>query len=149
VGLAAACDVVIADEGASFALPELLLGLTPATILPLLLSRMTAQQVRLWAIQGKPHDARAAQQAGLVDEVVRAEQAAAATRRWARALSRAQPRALAQFKWLLAEETCGQEDAIRRGAALTTSALGDETVLGPLRVFRHSGTPPWERGEEP
>jgi enoyl-CoA hydratase/carnithine racemase len=147
VGLAAACDVVVADENASFALPELLMGLTPATILPLLLKRMTAQQVRLWALQGKTHDAHAAQRAGLVDEVIRAGEAAAATRRWARALCRARAGALAPFKQLLAEERGGQETAIRRGAALTTAALGDDRVLGPLRAFRQTGTPPWE-GEE-
>src|SRR5262249_44865661 len=128
---------------------ELLLGLTPATILPLLLKRMTAQQVRLWALQGKPYDAQAAQRVGLVDEVVAVEEVAAATRRWARALSRAQPRALSQFKRLLTEETGGQESGIRRGAALTASALGDETVLGPLRAFQQTGTPPWEREEGP
>jgi enoyl-CoA hydratase/carnithine racemase len=148
VGLAAACDVVVADESASFALPELLLGLTPATILPLLLQRMTAQQVRLWALQGTTHDAQAAQRVGLVDEVVRVGEADAATRRWARALRRAQPGALAQFKRLLAEEG-RQEAAIRRGQVLTTSALGDEAVLGPLRAFLQTGTPPWQGGEAP
>jgi enoyl-CoA hydratase/carnithine racemase len=147
VGLAAACDVVVADEKASFALPELLLGITPATILPLLRKRMTAQQVRLWALQGTAFDAHAARRAGLVDEVVRAEEAALATRRWARALSRAQPGALAQLKRLLAEEDGRQESAIRRGQALTAAALADEAVRGPLRAFRENGTPPWERGE--
>src|SRR5947208_2370374 len=35
VGLAAACDMVLASERATFALPELLFGLLPATVLPL------------------------------------------------------------------------------------------------------------------
>ena len=149
VGLAAACDVVVADEKASFAVPELLLCLTPATILPVLRQRMTAQQVRLCALQGTAFDAPAAQRVGLVDEVVRVGETEAATRRWAQALGRAQPRALAQFKRLLAEEGGGLESAIRRGQALTTAALADEAVRGPLRAFRENGTPPWEREEGP
>jgi enoyl-CoA hydratase/carnithine racemase len=123
--------------------------LTPATILPVLRQRMTAQQVRLCALQGTAFDALAAQRVGLVDEVVRAGETEAATRRWAQALGRAQPRALAQFKRLLAEEGGGLESAIRRGQALTTAALAEEAVRGPLRVFRENGTPPWEREEGP
>ena len=47
-GLAAACDLVAATPKASFALPELLLGLVPGAILPALLDRMPAQKVAAW-----------------------------------------------------------------------------------------------------
>jgi enoyl-CoA hydratase/carnithine racemase len=144
VGLAAACDVVLADENASFALPELLLGLTPATILPVLLGRLSAQQVRLSALQGKSYDARAAHAVGLVDEVVGAGELDAACRRWERTLFRVDLRAVAQLKRLVIEDVGRQGEAIRRGAALTASALTDETVLRPLRAFWRDGTPPWE-----
>lgn len=144
VGLAAACDVVLAEENASFALPELLFGLTPAIILPLLLQRMSVHQVRLWALRGSAYDARAAYAAGLVDEVVEAGQGDAACRRWERALGRAEPRAVAQLKRHLAEEGGWQAEALRRGAARTAAALADEAVLGPLRAFWQDGTPPWE-----
>jgi enoyl-CoA hydratase/carnithine racemase len=145
VGLAAACDVVLADENASFALPELLFGLTPATIHPVLLGRMSAQQVRLWALQGKAYDARAAHAVGVVDEVVGAGELDTACRRWERTLSRAEPRAVAQLKRLSVEEVGQRREAVRRGAALTAAALTNETVLAPLRAFYQDGTPPWER----
>jgi enoyl-CoA hydratase/carnithine racemase len=144
VGLAAACDVVLAEETASFGLPELLLGLMPATILPVLLGRMTAQHVRLWVLQGKTYDAATACALGLVDEVIATGEAEASCRRWERTLSRANPRALTAFKRLLAEETGRQASAIRRGAALTAAALSDEAIVGSLRAFWLDGTPPWE-----
>ncbi len=144
VGLAAACDVVLADESATFALPELLLGLVPATILPVLLGRMTAQQVRLWALSGKTCTAEEAHVLGLVDEVVAASAKEAACCRWERLLRRANPRAVASFKRLLLDEIGGQELAVRRGAARTAADLTDEAVVGPLRAFWLDGTPPWE-----
>ena len=144
VGLAAACDVVLADENASFALPELLFGLTPAIILPVLLGRLSVQQVRLWALRGKAHDARAAHAAGLVDEVVAAGGWDDACCRWERALGRAQYGAVAQFKRLLVEEVCREGEVLRQGAARTAAAMADEAVLGALRAFWQDGTPPWE-----
>lgn len=44
VGLAAACDLVLADESASFTLSELLFGLYPACVLPFLTRRIGAQR---------------------------------------------------------------------------------------------------------
>src|SRR4051812_49298007 len=44
LGLAAACDVVVATDRSQFALPELLWGLLPAVIYPSLRQRMTVQQ---------------------------------------------------------------------------------------------------------
>ena len=46
VGLAAACDGVLATKEATFTLTELLFGLTPAVILPYLAQRVGAQKLR-------------------------------------------------------------------------------------------------------
>src|SRR5262249_14717686 len=45
VGLAAACDGVLATTEAVFMLPELLLGLTPSVILPYLAQRVSLQKL--------------------------------------------------------------------------------------------------------
>jgi polyketide biosynthesis enoyl-CoA hydratase PksH len=50
MGLACACDWVIATERATFALPELLWGLVPAIIWPVLTDRMAPHAVRQWTI---------------------------------------------------------------------------------------------------
>jgi polyketide biosynthesis enoyl-CoA hydratase PksH len=50
MGLACACDWVVATERATFALPELLWGLVPAIIWPVLTDRMAAHVVRQWTI---------------------------------------------------------------------------------------------------
>ena len=69
VGLAAACDVVVASEDSSFALPELLFGLLPAVALPFLLDRISIQAIRLWALTGHSRSAAEAMADGLVDQI--------------------------------------------------------------------------------
>lgn len=67
VGLVAACDLVIADEGATFALSELLFGLLPAVVLPLLRRRVGHQRAKLLALSTQPISASEAHRWGLVD----------------------------------------------------------------------------------
>jgi methylglutaconyl-CoA hydratase len=63
------CDLVIADRGATFGLPEVKRGFPPATVMPELLEAMDARVVGAWALTGARHDAGQARSAGLVDRV--------------------------------------------------------------------------------
>ncbi len=69
VGLAAAADLVVATARSTFGLPEVVLGLLPAIVMPVLLERMTCQQARLLALSGGV-DASRAEAMGLVDHLV-------------------------------------------------------------------------------
>ena len=73
LGLAAACDVVIATPRARFALPEALVGLSPAIIRPALLTRLTPQQLRLLLFTGYSRSATESVALGLVDQLVEPE----------------------------------------------------------------------------
>lgn len=88
VGLAAACDVVLATADATFALPEALFGLLPGVVMPVLLERMTPQKARLLALRGQRCDAAWALAHGLVDAIVPAGGLAEAARRAGRELGR-------------------------------------------------------------
>jgi polyketide biosynthesis enoyl-CoA hydratase PksH len=50
MGLACACDWVLATARASFALPELLWGLVPAIIWPVITDRMAPHVARQWTL---------------------------------------------------------------------------------------------------
>ncbi|MBT2575232.1 enoyl-CoA hydratase/isomerase [Bacillus sp. ISL-51] len=67
VGFAAASDIVIADESASFSLSELLFGLFPACVLPFLIQRIGFQKAHYMTIMTKPVSVRQAQEWGLAD----------------------------------------------------------------------------------
>ena len=54
VGMASACDIVLADRTASFALSELLFGLYPACVLPFLVRRIGLQKAHYLALMTRP-----------------------------------------------------------------------------------------------
>ncbi|MFG2716106.1 enoyl-CoA hydratase-related protein [Streptomyces goshikiensis] len=69
VGLAAACDLVIATERSSFSLPEALWGLLPCNILPFLVRRVGFQRAYAMTLSTASVSAADARLSGLVDEV--------------------------------------------------------------------------------
>ncbi|MER5628239.1 enoyl-CoA hydratase/isomerase family protein [Streptosporangium sp. NPDC002544] len=68
------CDLVIAADDSRFGLPEIRLGMPPATVIPELLSVMTRRAVLEWAVTGERFDARRAMADGLVTSVVPASE---------------------------------------------------------------------------
>jgi len=144
VGIAAACDVLIAAETGAFALPEVLFGLLPAVVLPFLLDRIPMQKIRLWALTGQSRTAQEAMAIGLVDEVVPLVELEKASRRWLRSLSRSETNAATALKYFTAEAALNRDAALKHGIELTTRALHDEAVLAAVRRFVETEIPPWE-----
>lgn len=103
VGLAAACDIVVAAQGVSFVLSEVKLGIVAATISPHLVRAMGARQAARYMLTAEKFDAAKAAQLGLVHEVVGAEALDAEIARLTRHLLAASPAALAATKRLLAD----------------------------------------------
>jgi enoyl-CoA hydratase/carnithine racemase len=139
VGIAAACDLVIATDRASFALPEGLFGFGPAMIAPVLSTRLSPQALRLWVIRGCMIDAVRGERIGLVDEVVERSAMASAVSRAARQLSRVAADAMPAVRAL----SGGLDEAILAGAARTLERLGDPRVRRRLVAFLEEGAPPW------
>ncbi len=69
VGLASACDIVIAAEDAFFALSEVRLGIIPAVISPFVLHAIGARQARRFFLTGERFDAAKAKEIGLAHMV--------------------------------------------------------------------------------
>jgi enoyl-CoA hydratase/carnithine racemase len=144
VGLAAACDVVIATPSSTFALPEALFGLLPGVVLPVLIERLTPQQARLMTLRGRTHDAAWAEKHGLADEIVPADQLERAASRTMRELSRTSPaRVLGLRSWIHELVNLEPDAALARGAAVTANLVRDPEVREAVRTFVEDGTPPW------
>jgi len=73
MGLAAACDVLVAADGAHFCLSEARLGLLPATISPYVLRAMGEQAARRYFVTAERFSAAQARAMGFVHEVVAPE----------------------------------------------------------------------------
>ena len=68
-GIAAACDIIIADDTALFAITEARWGLAAIPILPQLLARMGAGHLRRYSLSCERFDARRALEIGFIDEI--------------------------------------------------------------------------------
>jgi methylglutaconyl-CoA hydratase len=74
IGLLAACDVVVAASGATFAFTEVRIGVVPAVISAVVMPRMAPNVAHRLMLTGEVFDAQTALIGGLVDFVTPAEE---------------------------------------------------------------------------
>jgi len=145
MGLATACDIVVAAETANFCLSEVKLGLIPATISPYVIRAMGAQAARRYFITAERFSAAAAQRMGLVHECVPADGLDDAVGALLKALLAASPDAVSAAKRLV-NDVAGQpltdalvQDTVVRIADIRASEQGREGV----RSFLEKRKPSW------
>ncbi|RMF10324.1 MAG: enoyl-CoA hydratase/isomerase family protein [Alphaproteobacteria bacterium] len=146
VGLVACCDIAIATEPALFALTEVRLGLTPATISPYVVAAIGARQARRYFLTAERFDAYAAQAMGLVHEVVPdADEMAVMREQLVDAILKNGPGAVSAAKELVFAvngrpiDEALQDDTARRIAERRTSEEGQEG----LAAFFEKRKPKW------
>lgn len=145
VGLAAVCDIVVATDAATFALPELLLGIVPAMILPVLAERLGLPRAKRWALMQSTWKADDAMSAGLVDQVLKKERIDQQLARLVRSLLRSHPRGVAALKGLASEiRAQAPQQAIESGRLCLDSLLGRIETRREIVAFRDFGLLPGE-----
>jgi methylglutaconyl-CoA hydratase len=147
VGLVAAGDISVAEEGTVFAFTEVKLGISPATIAPFVLRKIGYSQTRALFLAGERFDAARAREIGLVHEVAAEGELNTAVQEKVEGLLKGGPEALAATKALLrelrdAEPGEATEIMARRIAELRTGEEGQEG----LGAFLEKREPAW-RGE--
>ncbi len=144
VGLAAAADICIATARSTFSLPELVLGLQPGVVLPVLLRRLTLQKTRMLCLTGNI-DAGRARDWGLVDRWVEdPEGLEKSLRSVIKHGLRCSPRAVAELKGL--PETfrgLDLDQALEKGAETTARLLADGETIDGIRAFLEGESMPW------
>ena len=101
VGLAAACDFVLASSTAQFGMPEVTLGLPPAQIAPFVASRLGDGAALRLMLTGRRITAAQALACGLADEVLEPEALDERVNALLAELGRAEPAALRATKAIL------------------------------------------------
>jgi methylglutaconyl-CoA hydratase len=149
VGIAAACDIAIAAEDAIFAISEVRWGITPASIVPLLVDRIGSRNAGRLALTGERFDAATALRIGLAHEVCPADRLEEAGARLVGHLMMAGPEAVAITKRLIAESvetpfTVEFHDRIVGEAASRRRSLEAEEGLAS---FAEKRKPRWYPGE--
>ena len=144
VGLVAASDVAVAEDGTIFAFSEVRLGISPATIAPFVLRKIGPSHTRALFLTGERFEVQRAQGIGLVHEVASDGDLDAAVREKVEGLLAGGPGALAATKALLRElrdAAPGKATEImaRRIAELRTGEEGQEG----LGAFLEKREPTW------
>jgi isohexenylglutaconyl-CoA hydratase len=142
LGLVCCADFVLATPTASFAAPEVTLGIAPAQIAPFVWKRLGHRGARQLLLQARRFDALQAEALGLVDEI--AQDLSAATELFIQSLAVCAPQAVASTKRLLHELESNAVVDLRAEAAqaFAASLRGREAPEG-IAAFSQKRLASW------
>jgi methylglutaconyl-CoA hydratase len=145
-GLAAVCDIVVADEGASFGFTEVKLGILPAVISPYALAKIGRSAARELFLTGMRFGAARAKEIGLVHAVVPSEQLDVTVQEYVNEILNAGPEGIAASKKLIPTVWSRlAADAMDITAdAIATRRVSPEGQEG-MKAFLGKRKPDWTR----
>jgi enoyl-CoA hydratase/carnithine racemase len=145
IGLAGACDIVLAADSATFEFSEVILGLIPANVIPFLAGvRVPVQTLKHLVLTARTLSAREALRLNLADEVFPEDQLAAGAKAVLKAVFRASPRALAETKRFFGLLAGEDRERVRDLAqAKLLELIRDPEVLQAIRAWQDGMTPAW------
>jgi methylglutaconyl-CoA hydratase len=143
-GLAAVCDIVVAEEDALFGFTEVKLGILPAVISPFALAKIGRSAARELFLTGAKFSAARAREIGLLHAVVSADQLDDAVGGYIREILSGGREAIAAAKRLIAEVWEQSIDAAMPLTARTIAArrVSEEGQEG-LKAFLEKRSPRW------
>lgn len=143
-GLAAVCDIVVAEDQAVFGFTETKLGILPAVISPFAIAKIGRSAARELFLTGARFPAARAKEIGLVHAVVPAGELDAKVQQYVDELLTAGPEAVAAAKALIAQIAPLTTDAAQ---PLTAQAIAARRVSSEgqegLRAFLDKRPPGW------
>jgi methylglutaconyl-CoA hydratase len=143
-GLAAVCDIVVADDRSVFGFTEVKLGILPAVISPFVLAKIGRSAARELFLTGMRFSASRARELGLVHAVVPEQDVDGSVARYVGEVLSAGPEAIAAAKALIVE-VWGQsiDDARSITATALATRRGSAEGREGLRAFLEKRKPSW------
>ena len=144
LGLALACDLVVAKEGATFGTPEIHVGVFPFMVTALLERNVPRKKATELLLLGERVDAREAERIGLVNRVVAAEEFDAAVADWAGRLASRSPLLLRLGKdAMFRQQDLAFADALELLHHHLTLAFATQDLHEGVRAFFEKREPRW------
>ena len=145
VGLAAACDIVIATDAVNFGFSEVRLGIVAATISPHLVRAMGARHAARYMLTAEKFSAAQAKSLGLVHELTKSNGLDFEVERQATVLLSSSPAALAATKRLLADVVEAPIDDVLLAATAKCIADARTSPEGRegIAAFLEKRSPAW------
>jgi methylglutaconyl-CoA hydratase len=144
VGLAAICDIAIAETSTRFCFSEVRLGLVPAVISSFAMKKMALNKAREHMLTGEPFGTDEALQAGLIEHICRELEAKEFIKKTLNAIGKNGPEAVRETKWLINFNRVSRPEEIKTEcieviAERRVSAEGQEG----LKSFLEKRKPAW------
>jgi enoyl-CoA hydratase len=145
LGIALACDLIVASEQATFGTPEINVGVFPFMIMALIYRNVPRKKANELLLLGERWSAADALAAGIVNKVVPADQFDAAVAEWAQKLAAKSPLIMRLGKEAMyRQQDMAFEQALDYLRAQLSLALSTEDVVEGVTAFFEKREPSWK-----
>jgi enoyl-CoA hydratase/carnithine racemase len=144
LGLALACDLIVAREGARFGTPEINVGLFPFMIMALIYRNVGRKKTNELLMLGAQISADEAERIGIVNRVVAADDFEPAVQEWAETLARKSPVMMRLGKdAIFRQQDMAFADALDFLRSQLTIAFSTEDIQEGVKAFFEKRDPVW------
>ncbi len=145
LGIALACDFVLAREGARFGTPEINVGVFPFMIMALIYRNVPRKKTNELLLLGEQISAAEAERIGIVNKVFSPEEFETGVRDWAEKLAGKSPLIMRLGKdAMFRQQDMAFLDALDFLRAQLTIALSTEDIQEGVRAFFEKREPEWK-----
>ncbi len=145
LGIALACDLIIAREGARFGTPEINVGAFPFMIMALIYRNVPRKRATEMLLLGEQISAEEAERIGIVNRVVPAAEFDAVVREWAGKLGSKSPVVMKLGKdAIFRQQDMALADALDYLRSQLSLALSTEDIEEGVRAFFEKREPQWK-----
>jgi enoyl-CoA hydratase len=145
LGIALACDLIVAKEDAEFGTPEINVGAFPFMIMALIYRNVPRKRTNELLLLGERISAQEAKEAGIVNKVVPAEQFQDAVGDWAAKLASKSPVIIRLGKdAMFRQQDMAFMDALEYLHAQLSLALSTEDIVEGVQAFFEKREPQWK-----
>jgi enoyl-CoA hydratase/carnithine racemase len=144
LGLALACDLVVAREGATFGTPEINVGVFPFMIMALIYRNVPRKKANELLLLGERIDAHEAERLGIVNRVAARDEFDATVADWATRLAAKSPVLMRLGKdAMFRQQDMALEDALQYLRHNLTLAFATQDIQEGVRAFFEQREPRW------
>jgi enoyl-CoA hydratase len=144
LGLALACDLIIAKEGARFGTPEINVGIYPFMIMAVIYRNVSRKKTNELLLLGEQIEAHEAERIGIVNKVVPAADFDAAVADWAGKLAAKSPLLMRMGKEaMFHQQDLAFADALEYLHGQFSLALSTDDIQEGVKAFFEKREPAW------
>ena len=145
LGIALACDLILAREGARFGTPEINVGVFPFMIMALIYRNVPRKKTNELLLLGEQISAAEAERIGIVNKVFAPEEFEPGVRDWAEKLARKSPLLMKLGKdAMFRQQDMAFLEALDFLRAQLTIAFSTEDIQEGVRAFFEKRDPEWK-----